>query len=762
MKCPKCNNEIPNNSKFCLHCGEIIPFIDKKNKTQKCADCGTLISKNTDKLLATCPCCGSTNLKYDEQEILKEKLPKKENFKLEQLNNMHFHKTVGNNISKKTKRILVLIGCLLLIFILIYSCNSNNSFGKLRWSELILSSHLPTPESNSIEIWNDNSDSLRVDIGNINAKEYYNYVNACKVDGYTWGSEEDANNYSAYNVDRYYLQLYYSSYSEELHIRLDAPLSVSDIDWNNHSISSLLITPPSTIGSILNENKEQIEILVVLSGDDEYESYRNDIISLGYTIESVIEDKTYSAFNDKGGKVELSYISGSKEMKVLYYYPIEFEEFIWPTVGIATFAPVPNSFSGKIINHYDWTFSAYINNISKNQYKYYVQKCIEKGFDKDISDYGDSFYADHWWYNNMDINVSYRGFNTMYIHISGDIDHDYSWHTRTMTAEEKAYCETLGSNDVNEEDESLITINVSKDELIGKECNNVKDMLVKFGFTNIELFTEKTQEESQSNKVYDINIEEDGRSKEIIKGEQYSKDSKIQIKLYEYEKQDENIILMEIDKYELLYKEYDYVKNELEKIGFTNINSYSETTKKEDKANQVYEITVRVDGKTSEIEKNQQYPRDAKVSIKYYKYEKPGNVSYSTNDEEMVKFGNQGIYSYIKKGTTNATGGRYDLYYIIDFDEGYVYYFGEGYGSEKNAWNHCDKIKITSGTLNDILIFTYKDGSEKWEEGLHFKWKNQPDHLIWQSYNGMEADYYTTDLDEALIKRDKKKIKNYY
>ena len=114
-------------------------------------------------------------------------------------------------------------------------------------------------------------------------------------------------------------------------------------------------------------------------------------------------------------------------------------------------------------------------------------------------------------------------------------------------------------------------------------------------------------------------------------------------------------------------------------------------------------------------------------------------VDYSTNSKSTVKDGNKGIYSY------KNLRGSYDIYYIIDFDAGYVYNFTDGNGSES-----CDRVKIDSGDLNSVVIITYHDGPDIWSYGLHFKWVNQPDHLILQDNDGFEYDFYTTDLDKAL------------
>ena len=114
-------------------------------------------------------------------------------------------------------------------------------------------------------------------------------------------------------------------------------------------------------------------------------------------------------------------------------------------------------------------------------------------------------------------------------------------------------------------------------------------------------------------------------------------------------------------------------------------------------------------------------------------------VDYSTNSKSTVKNGNSGVYSY------RSIGGSYYNYWIIDFNGGYVYSFSEGNGNEI-----CDRLKIESGDLNNVLIITYHDGGDVWSYGLHFKWKNQPDHLILQDNDGFEYDYYTTDLEDAL------------
>ena len=117
---------------------------------------------------------------------------------------------------------------------------------------------------------------------------------------------------------------------------------------------------------------------------------------------------------------------------------------------------------------------------------------------------------------------------------------------------------------------------------------------------------------------------------------------------------------------------------------------------------------------------------------------KKESVYYSTNDKKTVKNGNSGVYSYKDQGK-NGTAN----YLVIDFDEGYVYWFQE-------VDSYYDRTKLVSGDLNAYVLMTYYDRDSSWSYGLHFKWVNQPDILIMQDQYGYEYKYTPTDLDDAL------------
>ena len=197
------------------------------------------------------------------------------------------------------------------------------------------------------------------------------------------------------------------------------------------------------------------------------------------------------------------------------------------------------------------------------------------------------------------------------------------------------------------------------------------------------------------------------------------------------------------------------VEGKLREMGFSSFEYNSQITDQQEEDGLVYDVLIR-DGILDifgQFTKGDTFPLDAKVTIYHYVYkepDKPSPVYYSTNDYETAKEGKTGVFSYKKSGKA------YDLYWIIDFDEGYVYHFAERDG---NTW--CERLKIESGTLNDRVVITYHDGDDVWSYGLYFKYVNSPTLLIMQDNDGFVFEYSPTDLDEALTLRDAKTIKDY-
>ncbi len=127
----------------------------------------------------------------------------------------------------------------------------------------------------------------------------------------------------------------------------------------------------------------------------------------------------------------------------------------------------------------------------------------------------------------------------------------------------------------------------------------------------------------------------------------------------------------------------------------------------------------------------------------------PVTLYYSTNGLDSVKNGDSGVYAYKRDGVSG------DMYYIIDIDEGYAYFFTDGKSSV------CERIKIVSGDLNDGVTLTYHDDGRSWSNTLRFKNGGVPDELVMIDGGGAEYAYYAASLREALEIKDSKTVRDF-
>ena len=237
----------------------------------------------------------------------------------------------------------------------------------------------------------------------------------------------------------------------------------------------------------------------------------------------------------------------------------------------------------------------------------------------------------------------------------------------------------------------------------------------------------------------------------------------------------ENQIRINFESFDYYGKDYKEVVDELKAIGFTNITEQP-----------LYDIElgitkegsadyVSINGST-DYQKGDIFNKDVAVIVPYHlKAEDDPNkpketadtseaaaeeqadegtesgedaqqtkntIFNSTNDADTAKLGNSGKFSYIKKGP------QYDLYYLIDFDEGVVYNF-----HYENGYVDGTVYTIGSGDLNSGLEAIYNDGEFTFY--LHFHYENNPAALI-ELLDGEETKFDAASIDDTL------KIKEIY
>lgn len=328
---------------------------------------------------------------------------------------------------KKYIRIIVIIIGLMLFFPSVKSCTVDKnlkSIPTIKWSVIVVGDKIPEPKSKSIEI-NENSETkLWIEVYDVPDEDYYEYIAFCKDRGFNQIQSENSLFFEAYNNVGDYIDLIHDSSNEELSIRFEIGTVKEPIEWDKRAISAHLPKPKSEYGSFEVDNNERIEFILSDNSSNDYEDYKNSCINYGYTIDSETSADSYEAYNDDGCFVWLKYNEYNKEISVHFKYPMEFKQIEWPNKGIGSLTPIPKSTSVNIGNDYDWVFNVYVENMTFDDYEEYVKQCNEAGFDKNVRNYGDSYWAEY--SDDIEIHVSYEGYNIINIDITGLGNKDYS------------------------------------------------------------------------------------------------------------------------------------------------------------------------------------------------------------------------------------------------------------------------------------------------------------------------------------------------
>ena len=177
---------------------------------------------------------------------------------------------------------------------------------------------------------------------------------------------------------------------------------------------SLLPEYEPMYGEIASDNGEKYKISIYQADQTVYKNYVQACIENGFNIDADYKTTSYNAYNKDGYEIILTY-NKKGEFSIVINSPMEFYNISWPKNGVAALIPPPPSEVGNISTESASSFTAYIANISKEQFKEYIDICMEYGFNIDYNRYDDSFNAEN--QEGTDIRISYEGGNVMYVHL---------------------------------------------------------------------------------------------------------------------------------------------------------------------------------------------------------------------------------------------------------------------------------------------------------------------------------------------------------
>lgn len=515
--------------------------------------------------------------------------------------------------------------------------------------------------------------------------------------------------------------------------------------WSDILLADVVPETESRFGEIIGNSSEYLSLYVYRTSAADYGEYVDACKEKGFTVEADQSEQSYYAYNADGYKLSLYYDESNSKMHIGVDAAEQYGTLVWPDSIIASMLPVPASTTGEITQDDDKGFQAYVSNTPIDEFKNYVAACADRGFNIDAYESDESYSAEN--SEGYKLSVSYQGNSVISISVD---EPEYEVSIEIECVENWAF----SKYDVD------VYIDDSFEGTIDHGTTETFAVTMSKGTYEIR-FVNAEDDEVTGTVVIDIHQDESLRYKISCTSTKIDVETIVGT-IAEYG-EDEAPMPQSASSYK--FDNYEDVQKELTDAGFTNISFEI-----------LYDIVlgwtdegeienISVDGKT-DFDQGDIFKKDAPIVITYHmkeeddpnkpvesetpNVEEDSPVFYSTNTYEAAKEGNSGVFSYRDRGNS------YDIYWIIDFDEGYVYYFTDGNGDST-----CDRLKIDSGTLNDKVIITYHDGGDEWSYSLHFKYVDHPETLIMVDQNGFDYKYSTTDLDDALSLRATKTIKDY-
>ena len=183
---------------------------------------------------------------------------------------------------------------------------------------------LPEPKSKTGKVYTNTESDFWIEIAKTSETEYKKYVDDCKDQGFIIDSDSSSIGFSAYNEDGYKLSLTYYESHEEMSIRLESPMKMSEIQWPKSEMGALLPTPKSNIGQISWETSYGFVIYIGETTKEEYNAHVEECWERGFTFDYHKGDVSFRADNESGYHVSLSY-EGNNIMKIKIDEPEETE-----------------------------------------------------------------------------------------------------------------------------------------------------------------------------------------------------------------------------------------------------------------------------------------------------------------------------------------------------------------------------------------------------------------------------------------------------
>ena len=198
--------------------------------------------------------------------------------------------------------------------------------------------------------------------------------------------------------------------------------NIKKYKWQDIVLGEMLPEPSSNVTEIISNSESELMIYIHQTSVKQYSAYIKECKEMGYSKDSTDTDSSYTAFNQNGYKVSLSYDRSNKKIFIGLNAPMKTESIEWPDSDIAKLLPVPKSSVGNIYWENSNGFVIFVAETTIDNFKEYTELCSKNGFSIHYQKGDRYYYADNT--EGCHLSLNYKGFNIMCIHIVGESGHE--------------------------------------------------------------------------------------------------------------------------------------------------------------------------------------------------------------------------------------------------------------------------------------------------------------------------------------------------
>ena len=216
------------------------------------------------------------------------------------------------------KKVLSTICCVMVFATVLMALTACGSFIQDEWKKVVLGEHLPVPQEGKLRCGSNMDTLFMGGIEKVKEDYYFEYKNACIEMGYTIEGTDSGSSYDAYNADGYKLSLSY--YSNQIHITLNAPVELSEIEWPAEGIGAKLPVPVSLLGKITADTSKSFQVTVGNITKDDYSAYVKACEEAGFAVDYTKDNNWYNAKDNEGYRLDIRYV-GFNQIEITIQTP---------------------------------------------------------------------------------------------------------------------------------------------------------------------------------------------------------------------------------------------------------------------------------------------------------------------------------------------------------------------------------------------------------------------------------------------------------